>query len=100
MKSETELPQMFIDPDHPGIIRYVNDPMAGILAGRLAPQIVKAINSHATLTARVKQLEKALKASLAVLTEPGMQDVDEWKADQKKAVFQARAALAEGKEKP
>ena len=54
--------------------------------------IVKACNSH-------YELLDACKEAFGVITEPGVMDVDEWKAWQKKTIFQLKfiIAKAEGK---
>lgn len=40
------------------------------------------------------QLLESAKEALGVLTEPGMMDVDEWKAWQKRTIAQLAAAIA------
>jgi len=41
-----------------------------------------------------ESMEKALMETVGVLTEPGIMDVDEWKAWSKKAVFLGQKVLA------
>ena len=44
------------------------------------------------------ELVEALTECVSVLTEPGMMDVDEWKAWQKQTITKARALLKRAKE--
>lgn len=41
--------KMFVDPKSHGIIRWDDDPTAGILAGMRAKEIVTAVNSYDAL---------------------------------------------------
>lgn len=51
-------------------------------------------NEHARLIAAAPELLIALQDALGVLSEPGIMDVDEWKAWQRKTIQSARTAIA------
>lgn len=56
------LPKMFVDPEQRGIIRYVDDPMAGMLAGMHSAEVVEACNSYDALRSERDALaERELK---------------------------------------
>lgn len=51
--------KMYIDPQRPGIIRWNDDPTAGILAGIRAAEIVAAVNDAQELRAEIERLNSA-----------------------------------------
>ena len=56
------MPKMFVDPQRPGIIRWDDDPTAGILAGMRAAEIVRAVNAHDGLTAVIAAAQRWRRA--------------------------------------
>lgn len=56
--------KMRIDPQRPGIIRWDDDPLTGILAGIRAAEIVEAVSAHDGLKAEIERLRADLAAAL------------------------------------
>ena len=56
MGTKHTLPKMSIDPSRPGIIRWGDDGMTGMLAGMHAAQIVAACNAHEELVTALREL--------------------------------------------
>lgn len=56
-QSTPTLPHMWIDPSQPGMIRFGDpDDMAGMLAGIIAANVVRACNNHRALVAALKAM--------------------------------------------
>lgn len=54
------LPKMSVDPARPGMIRFDDIPMGGMLAGISAPEIVRACNAHEALLDAARLAVRAL----------------------------------------
>jgi hypothetical protein len=63
--------KMFIDPSRPGIIRWNDDPTAGILAGVRAAEIVQAVNDAAGLRAEIERLTGHLRLAYPYVNDAG-----------------------------
>lgn len=53
--------KMRIDPQRPGIIRWDDDPLTGILAGIRSAEIVEAVNAHDGLKAENDRMQAEIE---------------------------------------
>lgn len=54
IKQQSATGRMFIDPQRPGIVRWNDDPMTGILAGVRAQEIVTTVNAYDDMRAALE----------------------------------------------
>lgn len=62
--------------------------------GAVLDEIYSAIKDREQLQEVAEEMAEALRECFEVLEEPGIMDVDQWKAWRKSAVIKAHAALA------
>lgn len=67
--------KMFIEPSRPGVIRWDDDPLTGILAGLRAAEIVEAVNAHDEMKAEIARVQEAKRKALEIADERSKENV-------------------------